>query len=256
MCGSDQIAVLDLQVVDRCHRDTALHANPVAAVVECVEHPSFSTDKQQAGPNRIGPEYACNLSVGEVTGNGLPALATIFRLKKVGVIIVQFVAGGSQIDGVGVMGRDFNRTDISQVRHRFGCDVSPVLTSVLAGVYQSVVCAGPQLARSMGRFGKCREGRVSFCRCTVSGQWATGTSQFLRVVTAEVRTDGFPALTFIASSKQMATAGIERIGVVRREHDGKCPRKPVFQLTLGNTGLLLGPNIDQPGLTCRMVVAL
>src|SRR4029077_16382450 len=66
MGAGDQIASLDLEVVDRDHRQAAGEARPALAVVEAHEHAGLGAHEEQAFPLRIGAHHAGDLSRGEI----------------------------------------------------------------------------------------------------------------------------------------------------------------------------------------------
>ena len=58
--SSDQIAVLDLEVIDRNHRQVALQPMPVLSVVEAHENPGFRADEKQSEAGRVCADDAAD----------------------------------------------------------------------------------------------------------------------------------------------------------------------------------------------------
>ena len=65
---------------------------------------------------------------------------------------------------------------------------------------------------------------------------------FALVVARQVRTDGLPVHAAVGRFKQTLARVVKRVGIVRREHDGRGPLEAVFQVgravSVGEFGLL------------------
>ena len=147
-----EVAVLELQVVDRHHRQAAGHARPARPVVEAEMDAGLGADVEQAPGDRIGAHDARDLVGRQVAVDRFPAPPAVGAPEQVGLVVGELVARGGDIDRIGVVRRDLDATDIGEFRHALGRDVLPALAVVARDMDQAVVGRGPDLAAAMRRF--------------------------------------------------------------------------------------------------------
>ena len=148
MGGQHQVVALDHQVVDRHHRQVGLPAAPAGPVVGREVQPGLGSEIQQARDLRVGPDHPDD-GVGwqgplADAGDVGPRRPPVGGPEQVGGVVIELVAGGGQVDGVGVMGRRLDGADEAPLRQIAGGDVDPALAPVGRPVDQAVVGAGPQ----------------------------------------------------------------------------------------------------------------
>ena len=93
MCRHNQIAMLDPHVIDRCNRETALHACPAGPVIRTDKDPCFSSHKQQTFPHCIDADHTGDFILRETVRNAGPACPAIAADKQIGMIVGRFVTG-------------------------------------------------------------------------------------------------------------------------------------------------------------------
>ncbi len=66
---------------------------------------------------RIGAHHAGDFARGEIAIDRLPALAGIGAAEEIGLVIRELVAGGAEIDRVGVVRGDLDTADVGECGH-------------------------------------------------------------------------------------------------------------------------------------------
>ena len=81
VCGHNQVAIFNFDVVHRHCREGAFHSAPIFAIVLTVKKACLGPNEQQALAMRIGAHNTNNFIGSQVTHNGRPAFTAIFRQK-------------------------------------------------------------------------------------------------------------------------------------------------------------------------------
>src|SRR5207253_130407 len=89
----------------------------------------------------------------------------------------------------------------------------------------------------------------------VVGDRAPGLALFRLVVAGQVGRDLLPALPLVAAAEQNLGGVVERVGIVRRDHDRRVPLEAVLQVLARLADRQLRPGHDLPALTGAIVVA-
>jgi hypothetical protein len=81
MRSRHEVAVLELEVIDRHHRQAAGHARPARSVVEAEMDAGLGADIEQATGHRIGAHDARDLVGRQVALDGFPAAPAVGALE-------------------------------------------------------------------------------------------------------------------------------------------------------------------------------
>ena len=214
MGAGHQVGALELEVVDRRHREIVSQQLPVLPVVEGDEDPRLGTGEKQARTDGVGSDHAGDLVLGKVSVDAPPAPAVVLGLVEVGTVVVQLVAGGGDIGRSRVVGRDLDATHVGPFRQVGRGDVVPMAAAVPGQMDQSIVGAYPEHARLVLRFHKGGESGVLFGAADVLGDGPPGSLQLAGVGPGQVRTDGLPAAASVEAAEKNVAAGIEHVGVM------------------------------------------
>src|SRR5262249_19342897 len=99
-------------------------------------------------------------------------------------------------------------------------------------------------------------GRMDLGPRALPGDLAARGALARAVVEAQVGRDALPAHALVLGAEHAVAAGIERLRIVRREHDREGPGEAVLQVLGRDAGRLFRPDIHQLDLARAMVVAL
>src|SRR5262249_26194118 len=93
---------------------------------------------------------------------------------------------------------------------------------------QPVVRASPAHPALHRRLGKGEVGAVILGAAVVLRHQAAGGLKLAGIVGGEVGADDLPTVALVVGAEDMVAGGIERIWVVRREHDGEGPLEAIL----------------------------
>ncbi len=159
-----------------------------------------------------------------------PRLTVVGSLERVRaeIVVSMPVHGGVSCTGVEV--RRLNRRDPRTRRQALDVthDVGPVLAAVLGHLNVSVVSANPYHARSNGRFGYSQDRAVKLGGGIVDDDRPARRLLFALVISGQIGTDRFPRVAVVRGLEQHVAAEVNRLGVLRRSHDGRIPIEAVL----------------------------
>jgi len=256
MGADDQVIVLDLHVVHRHHRQPARHALPGGTIVQREEHAGFGAREQQPLPHGIGPHHAGDLALREVAVGRLPRAPAIAGAVQIGLVVAQLVARGGHVHRIGIMRARLHAADIGQLRQIGRRHVAPIVAAGALHMHQAIVGGGPDLALAMRALDHARGCGMHLGPGALAGDVAAGVALALLVVQRQVRRDRLPALALVGGFEHHVPARIQRVRIVRGEHDRECPAEAVFQVARRDTGGFLRPHVHQRDLVGLVVVAL
>ena len=255
MRGRHQVRSLELEVVDRHARQLTVEALPRPAVVE--RHPGarLGPGVEQAGPHGVRADHARELLVREALGDAAPGRAVVLGLVQVGRAVLKPVAVGGQIDRAGVVRGRLERDDGGPLAERGWRDLLPALAIVTRDVHAAVVRAGPEHAGLEQRLGEREDGAVDLgARGVLVDRPARG-AKLLGVVAGQVGADRPPGVAVVARAEDALAAGVEHVGIVRRERDGEGPLEAVLLRSHVLAEVVLRPDRDELRLLRAAVVA-
>ena len=110
--------------------------------------------------------------------------------------VVKFIFCYRDVDGAGVVGRDFDRIDlcVAEVGRR---DLRPCLASITSELDEAVVGAGPQGVLVVGRLGYIEDRIVDFPARAFVGDGASARALGLVVGVSQVGADLFPGASAV-----------------------------------------------------------
>ena len=209
MGAGHQVLVFDDQVVDRDHRQVGLQALPAGAVVQGNVDAALRAHVEQAGAHRIFANHAGDFVCGESAADIFPAPAVVFSGEEVGAVVVQLDAGSGHPGAAGRVRRERDFADQGKLGQLWRGDLLPGLGPVPGDVDKAVVAAGPEHPRFVRRLGKGIDCAIAFGAGVVVGDGAARKTEGVRVVAAQVRTDGLPAVALVVRAEDMVAGGVE-----------------------------------------------
>src|SRR5262249_4169867 len=117
--------------------------------------------------------------------------------------------------------------------------------AVAGDVDQPVVGAGPEQASLQRRLRQREDRAVVLGAGVVDGKLASGAPELLLVVACQVRTDRSPALSLITGARDADARLVQRVGVVRRDHDRRRPVEAIARIFGAGAAGRLGPDVDR-----------
>src|SRR3954452_4029648 len=130
----------------------------------------------------------------------------------------------------GVLRRSVDQADAAPFRKRFGSDIVPGLASVARELDESIIGANPDLTFGDGRFGDGKDGVVVLGARVIDVDGSSGRLLLALVVAREVRTDGIPMHSAVRGFEETLATVIERVGIVRRNHDRSGPLEAMLEV--------------------------
>ncbi len=121
-------------------------------------------------------------------------------------------------------------------------------------VHQAVVAPGPDDARLERRFGNREDRAVELDPGVVAGDRPARPFLFALVVARQVGADGLPGLTAVRGSEEHVGGVVDRLGIVRRDHDGGGPLEAVAKVLRTVARSVVGVDPDVRSLTGSSVV--
>jgi hypothetical protein len=125
MGTTHQVVVFDDEIINRTNGQVELEQFPTVAAIERHVEIGFGAGKQQAFAHGVFTDNPYEMVASNPADNPRPGHTTVGGAIDVGCVVVEFVTGGREGDGVGVVGRYFNRRHHGPFGHVGRRDVLP-----------------------------------------------------------------------------------------------------------------------------------
>src|SRR5579875_257295 len=197
MRSSDEIVVLDGQVVNGHDGQIALQRLPVRAIIKRDEDAYLGSGIEQAAALRVFANDARESVLGNAIGDFCPGAPIIVGFVEIGPEVVEFVARSGQIGRSRVMWRWFNDADERPFRQVFGCDVLPARAIILRDMYKPIVGTGPEQSLFERRFGEGEDRAIILRAGIVFGDGAARGFQPRDIVACQIGADDLPTAALV-----------------------------------------------------------
>ncbi len=205
---------MDVDVIDRRHRQVGLQRLPVRAIVLREKHAALGGGVEQAFALAVHAHGVHKGACWNAVGQRSPGLAEVGGLEDVRSKVVHLVPLHRHVGRARVVGRGFNHAYRAPLRHGLGRNVRPVFAAVGGHVNQAVVRAGPDQVFLRRRLHHGEDGAIHLHAGVVLGDGTAGRLLLALFIAREIRADGLPVHAFVRGLEQHLGGKIKRVRVV------------------------------------------
>ena len=150
-----------------------------------------------------------------------------------------------EVRSFGVVARRFDVADRAPWKHVRNVlrKVRPGLTAIASDLHLTIVCAGPNRAGFLRRFGDREDYARVFDADVVASQTAR-KSLLALVIQSQIGTDHLPAISAVGGLMNELAADVDLVVIVRRNRQGHCPDKTILEIASGLAADIFGPHFD------------
>ena len=184
-------------------------APPVAEIPEC------TIKAAQAGKHMVLGKPPEDLSFRQITGNGMPVLATVITLHQVRLEVSRFMMIKYNVYCINIMEIRFDVIDEGFFRNPVKpLHSSPVLSSILGHLYQTIIRSDINESFLQRRFGD--RGYIAVLRHgadiinRIDAPYPVHVFQFIAIpITGKVRADGHPGIAPVVAAVKFLGAVVK-----------------------------------------------